>query len=380
MRLTDSPRNQTIRRTAFAERARELLPYSDTEIEEAALARFGPGSPPAPSSPTLSDRIVSKIRFYTWFAEGKPAECNFRPEVMPDGEIDSRFARCWQEAVKATPGLTPRFTLRAAGFHVPLPGGYYRFNRSVLLSNATDDGSDVVVTVAPKLLQKSGLYRATITTDGVTLDSLDAGFLRWKNALRMLRHYRQSVRPEILRRLRAGIPFEFARERGELCVTLRSGRMPKETKDDYKRRAAIFSGRLDRVRAALAALAGEGRIAAEQFAARPEIVAAEFARARETAIADFRAARDRFWQSALESYHKTTLPDFPFRTPSEVRGRLKSSLSHRQRERCGHTHELFVSAFRRVADFGWNPLEETPPGTRCGGETSRQMLAMEFSA
>ena len=299
---------------------------------------------------------------------------------MPDGEIDSRFARCWQEAVKATPGLSARFTLRADGFHVPLPRGHYRFNRSVLLSDATDDGSDVVVTVAPRLLQKGGLYRATITTLGVNLESLDASFMRWKIALRMLRRYRRTVRPEILRRLHAGISFEFARGRGELCVTLRSGRMPKETKEDYKRRAAIFSGRLDRVRDALTALADEGRGAANQFAARPEIATGELERARETAIADFRAARDRFWQSALESYHKITLPDFPFRTPSEVRGRRKSSLSHRQRERLDRAYEFFVSAFRRVTEFGWNPLEETPPGTRRGGETSQQMLAMEFSA
>ncbi|MBL9187545.1 MAG: hypothetical protein JNK23_08720 [Opitutaceae bacterium] len=380
MRLTDCPRNQTIRRTAFVERATELLPHSAAEIEETALARYGSGSPHAPSSPTLSDQIDSKIRFYTWFAEGKPAEFSFRPDVMPDGEIDSRFARCWQEAVKATPGLTARFTLRAGGFRVPLPGGYYRFNRSVLLSNATDDGSDVFVAVAPKLLQKGGLYRATITTEGVALDSLDAVFLRWKIALRMLRRYRRTVRPEILRRLRAGIPFEFARDHGELCVTLRSGRMPKETKDDYKRRAAIFSSRLDRVRDALAALAAEGQAAAEQFAARPEIAAAELAQARETAIADYRAARDRFWHSALESYHKTTLPGFPFRTPSEVHGRLKSSLSHRQRERFDHTHAFFVSAFRRVMEFGWNPLEETPTDTRRSENASQQMLAMEFSA
>ena len=380
MRLTDCSRNQTIRRTAFVERATELLPHSAAEIEEAALARYGPGSPHAPSSATLLDRIESKIRFYTWFAEGKPAEFSFRPDLMPDGAIDLRFARCWQEAVKATPSLTARFALRAGGFHVPLPGGYYRFNRSVLLSNATDDGSEVVVTVAPKLLLKGGLYRATITTDGVTLDSLDAVFLRWKITLRMLRRYRRTVRPEILRRLRAGIPFEFTRNHGELCVTLRSGRMPKETKDDYKHRAAIFSGRHDRARDALTTLAAEGRLTANQFAARPEIATAEFEHARETAIADFRAARDRFWQSALESYYKTTLPDFPFRTPAEVRGRLKSSLSHRQRERFGHTHEFFVSAFRRVTELGWNPLEETPAGTQRVGDTNQQMLAMEFSA
>lgn len=380
MRLTDCPRNQTIRRTAFVDRASELLPHSAAEIEAAALARYGPNSPHAPSAPTLSERIESKVRFYTWFADGKPAELNFRPDVMPDGEIDSRFARCWQEAVRATSGLTARFTLRADGFRVPLPGGYYRFNRSVLLSAATDDGSDVVVTVAPKLLQKGGLYRATITTLGVSLESLDATFVRWKIALRMLRRYRRTVRPEILRRLRAGIPFEFARDRGELCVTLRCGRMPKETKDEYKSRAAIFASRLERVHDALATLATEGQAAANQFAARPEIAMAELARARETAIADFRAARDRFWQSALESYHKTTLPGFPFRTPSEVRGRLKSSLSHRQRERFDHTHDFFVTAFRRVTDFGWNPLEETPSGTRHGGDTSQQILAMEFSA
>ena len=73
MRLSDCPRNQKIRRTAFVERASELLPHSAEDIEAAALARYGPSSPDAPSSSTLSDQIESKIRFYTWFADGKPA-------------------------------------------------------------------------------------------------------------------------------------------------------------------------------------------------------------------------------------------------------------------------------------------------------------------
>lgn len=380
VRLNQSPRQLSMRRNAFLERASELLPHSSERIAEAALAHYGP--PQALETPikALTEQIEKKIRFYEWFAEGKPAEFAFRPDIMPEGEIDVRFARCWKAAFKAKPGLVPRFILRADGFRVPLPKGYYRFNRSVLLGEAIDDGSDVTVTVAPKLLQKGGLFRATIASDGVHLDSLDAAFARWKIALRMLRRYRRTVRPEILRRLRAGLPFEFARDRSDLRVTLRSGRMPKETKDDYTRRAAIFRARLNRVNDALTALAAEGQAAAEQFAARPEIATDEFARARETAIADFRAARDRFWQAALESYHKTTLPDFPFRTPSEVQGRLKSSLSHRQRERFYHTRDFFESVFRRVTEFGWNPLEETPSGTRRGGDTNQQMLAMEFSA
>lgn len=375
-----SPRKHQIKREAFVARAAELLPHSPDAIEHAAISLYGPTTASGPSVATLRERIEKLIRFHEWFAEGKPAELAFRPEVMPDGEIDPRFTRCWHEAVKAIPSLAPRFTLHADGFRVPLPHGYYRFNRSVLLDRSIDDGSDVTVTVAVTLLRKGGLYRARFTLEGVSLEPLGASFTRWKIALRMLRRYRLAVHSEILRRLHAGVPFEFARDRGELQIALRSGRVPKEIKEDYKRRVAVLQQRLHRVNAALAALADEGRIAAEDFAVSPEIVAAEQAAKRAVAIADYRAARDRFWQVALTGYHKSTLPAWPFRAPTEIRGRIKSSLTHRQRAGLDMARESFTEAFKKVVACGWNPIKEVQPSVHAEYVGAQQILAMEFSS
>src|SRR5207253_1121699 len=139
--------------------------------------------------------------FYEWFASGKPAEVILSNGMLPDGEIDPQFARCWQAAIKAMPQLKPVFALRADGFRVPLPHGFYRFNRSVLLNPIRDDNADLNVEVDPQLLRKGGLYRLVPVPSGTRLESLESVMPRWKIALRMLRRYRTSVRPEILRRL-----------------------------------------------------------------------------------------------------------------------------------------------------------------------------------
>ena len=356
-----------------------MLPNLDEAIESKASHLYGTEPDGEPPLVPLETHLEKLARFYGWFVEGKPAELVLSSAIMPDGEIGTQFVRCWREALKASPQLTPRFTLRADGFRVPLQHGHYRFNRSVLLDPASDDGSDVTVDVDHALLRKGGLFRLLITPDTVRLQPLGAHFPRWKIALRMLRHFRRGVRPEILRRLRANIPFEFSRCHGALQVTLKSGRMPKEVRDEYRRRAALINARLNRVRDARGALELEGRAAAAAFAGDPATAAAQRARERDAAITSFRDARDRLWRIALECYRKTTLPDWPFRTPDEIRSQTKRGLSSRQRIRLDHAVECFTRAHEEVTAYGWNPLGDTWLGERRADTTSQRILAMELT-
>ena len=375
----DCPRNHGVRRRAFCDRARELLPHLDHEIEAKATALYGPGHDGQLPVITLEERLEKRAKFRDWFAAGKPVETTISSGVVPDGEVSAQFARCWQEAVKATPGLTPRFALGAEGFRVPLPRGFYRFNRSVLLDQATDDGRDVTLEVDASLLRRGGLYRLQLGADGGRLESLHTAFTRWKIAVRMLRRYRPSVRPEIVRRLRAGVPFEFSRFKGALKVTLKAGRMPTEVREDYQARAALFRQRVNRVRDARTALEAEGRNAAATFAANPAILAAQRSAELEFTIAAFREARDRLWRIAQECYLKNSLPAWPFRTPDEIRGWAKRGLSPRKRIRLDHAIEWFTRAHKDVVEHGWNPLDDPSLTERPKQRIAQRILALDFA-
>lgn len=370
---------QVIRRRAFCQRARELLPNLEDETQSEATARYGTDDEnPAPHSP-LEQALERRSKFYDWFADGKSAELIISNGMVPDGEIDSQFARCWQAALKATPNLKPSFALRTNGFRVPLPHGYYRFNRSILLNPAVDDGADLNVEVDPQLLRKGGLYCLNATPGGTRLEHMEKAMPQWRIALRMLRRYQASVRPEILRRLRSGVRFEFSRCRHAVRVTLRAGRMPDAVRAKYRARSLTIHRRLDHVRAALAQLETEGRHAAETFAAEPHIQAAQLAAARETAIATFRDARGRLWRIAQECYRRDSLPPWPYRTPDEISGCAKRGISPRQRIRLDHAIEWFADAYREVVGFDWNPIEDpclTEQSRRT--TTAQRILALGF--
>ena len=352
-------RNDSVCRGAFVNHARQLLPNLDEPIEIEATRLYGPEMEGALPTVALRHKLETTLRFYQWFSEGKQAEFVVPSEIVPDGEISAQFARCWQAAAKATPELKPKFLLRKDGFQVPLPHGYYRFNRSVLLAESSDDGSDVTIAVDPALLRKGGLFRMDITDDGVRLQPLGTAFRKWKLALRILRRYRQGVRVEIMRRLRAGVPFEFSRHRAALKVTLKSGRMPTELKQRYEERAQNVNRRLQRVSDACAALELEAQRAAEKFAAKAEILAAQRASELTQAIGWFRDTRARLWQIAQVSYRKDSLPEWPFRSPLEIRGWAKRGLSSRQRMRLENAIEWFTKSYNEVVALGWDPAEDS---------------------
>lgn len=355
MKYRADPRNEAVRRQAFVQRARELLPDLREEIKTEATRRFGPRPEGECAMARLRERLEKTSRFHDWFAEGRAAEFKFWGDALPHGEMNEQFVRCWREAKKGTPALTNRFTLRKDGFRVPLPHGHYRFERGVLLPRDVDDGSDIVLDVDDELLRRGGLFRLEIKTDACRLVALSAVLTRWKIALRMLRHFRAPVRPEIMRRLRTGQPLEYSRGRGSVVVTLRCGRMPKEVRDAYRARAEVHHRRLNRVIEGETWLSGEGTAAANEFATAPEVQAAQAAAQRERRIAAYREARDRLWTIASVYYVKRSLPEWPFRTPDEICGRMKADISPRRQLRL----ESAVEAFRRAT---WR--RSTAAGTR----------------
>ena len=263
----DCPHNHHIRRKAFCDRARQLLPDLAAEIESTATGLYGPEPDGQPHLKSLADLLERRAKLCDWFAQGKPADVVVPFGAMPDGEITPQFARCWQAALKALPNLTPRFALTADGFRVPLPHGCYRFHRSVLLDANLDEGNDTTVEVDPRLLRKGGLYRLRKDADIIRLESLQTAIPRWKVALRMLRKHRISMRPELLRRMRNGVAFEFSRQKGAIKVMLKAGKMPSELRIQYRTRAAIVRNRLNRVREALAEL--EAKVNAQQKLSPP---------------------------------------------------------------------------------------------------------------
>ena len=120
------------------------------------------------------------------------------------------------------------------------------------------------------------------------------------------------MRLELLRRMRAGVAFEFSREKGAIKVTLKAGKIPSELRIRYRTRADIMRNRLNRIREALAELEAEGKRAAETFAADPANIAAQNAAERESTITAFRGARDRLWQIARQCYRRDSLSPWPF--------------------------------------------------------------------
>jgi hypothetical protein len=354
----DCPRNHHIRRKAFCERARQLLPDLAAQIESTATGLYGPEPDGQPHLKSLADLLERRAKLCDWFAQGKPADVVVPFGAMPDGEITPQFARCWQAALKALPNLTPRFALTADGFRVPLPHGCYRFHRSVLLDANLDEGNDTTVEVDPRLLRKGGLYRLRRDSDSIRLESLETAIPRWKVALRMLRKHRTSMRLELLRRMRNRVAFQFSRQKGAIKVTLKAGKIPSELRIKYLTRAAIVHNRLNRVREALAELETEGERAAATFAADPTIIATQHAAERASAITAFRGARDRLWQVARQCYRRDSLPPWPYRTPVEIRGCARRGISSRQRMRIENAIAAFTRAYKEAAAYGWNPLND----------------------
>jgi hypothetical protein len=356
-----------------------LLPNLGVEIDSMATALYGTEPTAQPQLTELAALIERRTRFHDWHAHGKPAEVVAPFGAVPDGEISPQFARCWQAAQKAQPSLTPRFALAADGFRLPLPRGRYRFERSVLLDPKFDRGDDTTVEVDPALLSKGGLYRRKVCAGYIRLESLRTAIPRWKVALRLLRRYRIAVRPELLRRMRSGVPFEFSRHKGALKVTLKAGRMPDEVRIRYRARAKLVRRRLDRVRNALAALEAEGERAAEKFAADPALIATQREAERQSAIAEFRRARDWLWRIARECYRRDSLPPWPFRTPTEVDGCARRGISSRQRIRLEGAIQAFTRAYAEVTAYRWNPLEDQDLTEARPKATPQRILALAFS-
>ena len=192
----------------------------------------------------------------------------------------------------------------------------------------------------------------------IRLESLQTAIPRWKVALRMLRKHRISMRPELLRRMRDDVAFEFSRQKGAVKVTLKCGKMPSELRIQYRTRAAIVRDRLNRVREALAELEAEGKRAAETLAANPTIIAAQRAAERESAITAFRGARDRLWQVARQCYRRDSLPPWPYRTPAEIRDCARRGISSRQRMNIENAIQGFTRAYEEATAYGWNPLDD----------------------
>ena len=376
----DCPRNHHIRRKAFCDRAHQLLPDLAAKIESTATGLYGPELEGQPRLKSLADLLERRAKFCDWFAQGKPADVVVPFGAMPDGEITPRFARCWQAALKALPNLMPRFALTADGFRIPLPHGCYRLYRSVLLDANLDEGNDTTVEVDPTLLHKGGLYRMSKGADGIRLESLQTAIPRWKVALRMLRKHRITMRAELLRRMRAGVAFEFSRQKGAVKVTLKAGKMPREVRIQYCTRAAIVRDRLNRVREALAELEAEGERAAETFAANPTIIAAQRAAERESAITAFRGARDRLWQVARQCYRRDSLPPWPYRTPAEIRGCARRGISSRQRMRIENAIQGFTRAYEEATAYGWNPLDDESLTEHHHNGAPQRILAVEFAS
>src|SRR5664280_615055 len=376
----DCPRNRHIRRKAFCDRARQLLPDLAAQVESTATALYGPNPEGQPQLKSLADLLERRAKFCDWFAQGRPADVVISFGAMPDGEITPQFARCWQAASKAMPNLTPRFALTADGFRIPLPHGCYRFHRSVLLDATLDNGNDMTVEVDPTLLRKGGPYRLKTNGDGIRLESLQTAIPRWKVALRMLRKHRISMRPELLRRMHTGVAFEFSRQKGAVKVTLRAGKLPSEVRIQYRTRAAIVRDRLNRVREALGELEAEGERAAETFAANPTIIAAQRAAEQESAITAFRGTRDRLWQVARQCYRRDSLPPWPFRTPAEIRGCARRGISSRQRMRIENAIEGFTRDHEEATAYGWNPLDDESLTERHHKGAPQRILGLELAS
>jgi hypothetical protein len=216
--------------------------------------------------------------------------------------------------------------------------------------------------------------------DGIRLESLQTAIPRWKVALRMLRKHRITMRAELLRRMRAGVAFEFSRQKGAVKVTLKAGKMPREVRIQYCTRAAIVRDRLNRVREALAELEAEGERAAETFAANPTIIAAQRAAERESAITAFRGARDRLWQVARQCYRRDSLPPWPYRTPAEIRGCARRGISSRQRMRIENAIQGFTRAYEEATAYGWNPLDDESLTEHHHNGAPQRILAVEFAS
>jgi len=376
----DCPRNHHIRRKAFCDRARQLLPDLAAQIESTAARLYGPEPDGQPHLKSLADLLERRAMLCDWFAQGKSANVIVPFGAIPDGEVSPRFARCWQAALKALPNLTPRFALTADGFRVPLPHGCYRFHRSVLLDANLDEGNDTTVDVDPALLHKGGLYRSITDSDSIRLESLQTAIPRWKVALRMLRKHRISMRPELLRRMRNGVAFQFSRQKGAIKVTLKAGKIPSELRIKYLTRATIVHNRLDRVREALAELEVEGEREAEAFAADPTIIAAQHAAERESAITAFRGERDRLWQVARQCYRRDSLPPWPFRTPAEIRGCARRGISSRQPMKIENAIEAFTSAYKEATAYGWNPLDDESFTEHHHNGAPQRILGLEIAS
>jgi hypothetical protein len=376
----DCPRNHHIRRKAFCDRARQLLPDLAAKVESTATGLYGPELEGQPRLKSLADLLERRAKLCDWFAQGKPADVVIPFGAVPDGEITPQFARCWQAALKALPDLTPRFALTTNGFRIPLPHGCYRFYRSVLLDANLDEGNDTTVEVDPMLLRKGGLYRLRKDAGSIRLESLQTAIPRWKVALRMLRKHRISMRPELLRRMRDGVAFEFSRQKGAVKVTLKAGKMPSEVRIQYRMRATLVRNRLNRVHDALAELEAEGERAAELFAANPSIIEAQRAAERESTIAAFRGARDRLWQVARQCYRRDSLPPWPFRTPAEIRGCARRGISSRQRMRIENAIQGFTRAYEDATAGGWNPLDDEDLTERHHKGAPQRILAVEFAS
>ena len=83
----DCPRNHAVRRRAFVQHARGLLPNLDEAIESKASHLYGTEPDGEPPLVPLETHLEKRARFYDWFVEGKPAEFVLSSAIMPDGEI-----------------------------------------------------------------------------------------------------------------------------------------------------------------------------------------------------------------------------------------------------------------------------------------------------
>ena len=90
----DCPRNHHIRRKAFCDRARQLLPDLGAKVESTATGLYGPEPEEQPRLKSLADLLERRAKLCDWFAQGKPAEVVVPFGSIPDGEITPRFVRC----------------------------------------------------------------------------------------------------------------------------------------------------------------------------------------------------------------------------------------------------------------------------------------------
>ena len=116
------------------------------------------------------------------------------------------------------------------------------------------------------------------------------------------------------------------------------------------------------------------------FAADPTIQLAQAAARREALIESYRHARDRLWQIASVFYVKRSLPQWPFRTPDEICGRLKSGMSPRRQLRLQSAIEIFQRAYADVVECGWNPLDDITPAHSRNRAEAQQVLPLEVAS